>query len=133
MHHSGDIRVLQEDPVDQRAVRDVALVEGTALEAVHLLTWVERATRTTPTTLPGLGTVLAAKVLGHIGDISRFPTEHHFASYTGSAPLDASSGNNVRHRLNTGGTARSTRSCTPSPSARSTTAARATLLPPQDR
>jgi len=31
------------------------------------------------------------------------PTEHHFASYTGSAPLDASSGNNVRHRLNTGG------------------------------
>ncbi|MGW3151860.1 transposase [Streptomyces sp. NPDC001177] len=32
------------------------------------------ATRTTLTTLPGLGTVLAAKVLGHIGDISRFPT-----------------------------------------------------------
>ncbi|MGW2940172.1 IS110 family transposase [Streptomyces sp. NPDC001156] len=61
------------------------------------------ATRTTLTTLPGVGTVLAAKVIGHIGDISRFPTEHHFASYTGSAPLDASSGNNVRHRLNTGG------------------------------
>ncbi|MFE7332290.1 IS110 family transposase [Streptomyces sp. NPDC057565] len=61
------------------------------------------ATRTTLTVLPGLGTVLAAKVIGHIGDISRFPTEHHFASYTGSAPLDASSGNNVRHRLNTGG------------------------------
>uniref|UniRef100_UPI0038CD94A2 transposase n=1 Tax=Streptomyces poriticola TaxID=3120506 RepID=UPI0038CD94A2 len=37
------------------------------------------ATRTTLTTLPGLGTVLAAKVLGHIGDVSRFPTEHHFA------------------------------------------------------
>jgi transposase len=61
------------------------------------------ATHTTLTTLPGLGTVLAAKVIGHIGDVSRFPTEHHFASYTGSAPLDASSGNNVRHRLNTGG------------------------------
>ncbi|MFJ9777663.1 IS110 family transposase [Kitasatospora sp. NPDC101157] len=61
------------------------------------------ATRTTLTSLPGLGTVLAAKVLGHVGDVTRFPTEHHFASYTGSAPLDASSGNNVRHRLNTGG------------------------------
>ncbi|MEU6319931.1 transposase [Streptomyces sp. NPDC047009] len=60
-------------------------------------------THTTLTTLPGLGTVLAAKVIGHVGDVSRFPTEHHFASYTGSAPLDASSGNNVRHRLNTGG------------------------------
>lgn len=61
------------------------------------------ATSTTLTALPGLGTVLAAKVLGHIGDITRFPTEHHFASYTGTAPLDASSGNNTRHRLNTGG------------------------------
>ena len=61
------------------------------------------ATRTTLTTLPGLGTVLAAKVLGHVGDVTRFPTEHHFASYTGSAPLDASSGENSRHRLNTGG------------------------------
>ncbi|MFF3160100.1 IS110 family transposase [Streptomyces sp. NPDC057910] len=61
------------------------------------------ATRTRLTSLPGLGTVLAAKVLGHVGDVTRFPTEHHFASYTGSAPLDASSGNNVRHRLNTGG------------------------------
>ncbi|WEO93203.1 IS110 family transposase [Streptomyces sp. FXJ1.172] len=61
------------------------------------------ATHTTLTTLPGLGTVLAAKTIGHVGDITRFPTEHHFASYTGSAPLDASSSNNVRHRLNTGG------------------------------
>jgi len=61
------------------------------------------ATATTLTTLPGLGTVLAATILGHVGDITRFPTEHHFASYTGSAPLDASSGNNIRHRLNTGG------------------------------
>lgn len=61
------------------------------------------ASRTTLTELPGMGVVLAAKVLGHIGDIDRFPSEHHFASYTGSAPLEASSGNNTRHRLNTGG------------------------------
>ncbi|MEU0471816.1 transposase, partial [Streptomyces olivaceus] len=40
------------------------------------------ATRTTLTTLAGLGTVLAAKVLGHIGDVGRFPTEQHFAGYT---------------------------------------------------
>ncbi|MEV6056383.1 transposase [Streptomyces sp. NPDC052107] len=41
--------------------------------------------------------------MGRVGDVSRFPTEHHFASYTGSASLDASSGNNVRRRLHTGG------------------------------
>lgn len=43
-------------------------------------------TRTTLTTLPGLGTVGAAKVIGHVGDITRFRTENHFASYTGTAP-----------------------------------------------
>jgi transposase len=59
--------------------------------------------QTTRTELPGMGIVLAAKVIGHVGNIDRFPTEHHFASYTGSAPLEASSGNTIRHRLNTGG------------------------------
>lgn len=61
------------------------------------------ATGTTLTELAGMGVVLAAKVLGHVGNINRFPTEHHFASYTGSAPLEASSGDTIRHRLNTGG------------------------------
>lgn len=61
------------------------------------------ATSTTLTELPGLGTVLAAKTLGHVGNIDRFPSEDHFASYSGSAPLEASSGNVTRHRLNTGG------------------------------
>jgi hypothetical protein len=51
----------------------------------------------------GLGVVLAAKILGHVGDITRFPSQDHFASYTATAPLDASSGNQQRHRLNTGG------------------------------
>lgn len=50
-----------------------------------------------------MGTVLAAKGLGHVGNIDRFPDRDHFASYTGSAPLEAPSGNTVRHRLNTGG------------------------------
>ncbi|MFE2558611.1 transposase [Streptomyces sp. NPDC059352] len=92
------------------------------------------ATRTTLTTLPGLGTVLAAKVIGHIGDVSRFPTEHHFASDTGSAPLDASSGNNVRHRLITGGNRAAELGPAhhrrlPDPRRR----ARAGLLPPRDQ
>jgi transposase len=61
------------------------------------------ATTTTLTNIHGIGIVLAAKLLGHIGDVTRFPTADHFASYTGAAPLDASSGEQIRHRLNTGG------------------------------
>jgi transposase len=41
--------------------------------------------------------------LVEVGDITRFPTKGHFASWTGSAPIDASSGDNVRHRLSRGG------------------------------
>jgi transposase len=47
--------------------------------------------------------VLAAKLLGHAGDITRFPSRDHFASYTGTAPVEASSGDVRRHRLNRGG------------------------------
>ena len=47
--------------------------------------------------------MLAAKLVGHTGDITRFPDRDHFASYTGTAPVEASSGDVRRHRLNRGG------------------------------
>jgi transposase len=47
--------------------------------------------------------VLTATFLGEVGDIGRFPTKHHFASYTGAAPLEASSGQVIRHRLSRAG------------------------------
>ncbi|MGZ4523728.1 MAG: transposase [Mycobacteriaceae bacterium] len=62
-----------------------------------------------PTSLPridGIATVSAAKVLAEVGDVGRFPSRHHFASYTGTAPVDVSSGENNRHRLNRGGNRR---------------------------
>ena len=58
---------------------------------------------TTLTEVFGLGPVLAAKILGHAGDLTRFPDRDHFASYTGTAPIEASSGDVRRHRLNRGG------------------------------
>jgi transposase len=51
----------------------------------------------------GVGPVLAAKLLGEVGDVRRFPTKHHFATHTGTAPLEASSGQVVRHRLSRAG------------------------------
>jgi transposase len=51
----------------------------------------------------GVGPVLAARFLGEVGDVRRFPTKHHFAAHTGTAPLEASSGQVVRHRLSRAG------------------------------
>ena len=58
------------------------------------------ATGTRLTDIVGIGPVLAAVILGEVGDVRRFPSRHHFASFTGTAPLEASSGEIVRHRLN---------------------------------
>ena len=51
----------------------------------------------------GIGFILAAKIIGHAGDITRFASKAHFASYTGTAPVEASSGDVRRHRLNRAG------------------------------
>jgi transposase len=47
------------------------------------------------TRVVGVGPVTAAMILGEVGNIARFPSNDHFASYTGTAPLDASSGDIV--------------------------------------
>jgi len=57
------------------------------------------ATGTTLTDLEGIGPSGAARLLVEVGAITRFPTKAHFASWNGTAPLDASSGDQVRHRL----------------------------------
>ena len=68
-------------------------------ELAELLT----ATGTSLTGLHGIGPSGAARLLVEVGDITRFPDNNHFASWTGTAPIDASSGDHVRHRLSRGG------------------------------
>jgi transposase len=63
-------------------------------------------TRSTLTDIHGVGPIIAGKILGHIGDITRFPTADHLASYSGTSPLEASSGDRQRHRLNITGNRR---------------------------
>jgi transposase len=58
---------------------------------------------TTLTEIFGIGPILAARIIGTVGDVGRFPTKAHFASYSGTAPLAASSGEVVRHRLSLAG------------------------------
>jgi transposase len=51
----------------------------------------------------GIGPILAAKIIGTVGSVARFPTKAHFASYSGTAPVENSSGEMVRHRLSLAG------------------------------
>lgn len=56
--------------------------------------------------LHGIGPSGAARLLADVGDIHRFANRDRFASWNGSAPLDASSGNQQRHRLSRAGNRR---------------------------
>ena len=58
------------------------------------------ATRTSLLDIYGAGPVVASIIIGHVVDVTRFASRHHFASYTGAAPIEASSGPKTRHRLN---------------------------------
>jgi transposase len=49
--------------------------------------------------LPGIGPVVAARTLADVGDVARFADRNRLASWTGTAPIEASSGEIVRHRL----------------------------------
>ena len=58
------------------------------------------ASGTSLTEIYGVGPVVAGLLIGHSGDMARFPTRHHYAAHNGTAPIEASSGAHKRHRLN---------------------------------
>jgi transposase len=66
-----------------KELRELVAATGTGLLGLH-----------------GIGPSGAARLLVEVGDITRFPDRGHFASWT---PIDASSGDHVRHRLSRAG------------------------------
>jgi transposase len=53
--------------------------------------------------LPGVGALIAAKIVGEAADIRRFRSKDAFARHNGTAPLPVWSSNRVRHRLSRSG------------------------------
>jgi transposase len=51
----------------------------------------------------GVGVLIAAKLIGEIGDITRFRTDAQLARLAGCAPIPVSSGRTDRYRLDRGG------------------------------
>jgi transposase len=58
------------------------------------------ASGTTLDEIVGVGPICAAIIIGYTGDVTRFPTKGHFATYNATAPIEASSGPRPKHRLN---------------------------------
>jgi transposase len=84
-------------------IADLERVHARKKAADKELTELVAATGTGLLNLHGIGPSGAARLLVEVGDITRFPTKAHFASWNGTAPIDASSGDQIRHRLSRAG------------------------------
>jgi transposase len=84
-----DVRALERKIADLNG-RIEAEVEASATSLIEIF---------------GMGPILwPQKIIGTVGSVGRFPTKaHYFASYSGTAPVEASSGEVVRHRLSLAG------------------------------
>ena len=103
---SGGARRLRRELASDLASDLIGDVRRLDRQLADLQRRITRAVKQAPTTLPelfGVRSVLTAKLLGEVGDVSRFATKAQFASYTGTAPIEASSGEVVRHRLSRAG------------------------------
>ena len=103
--------VLDTIEVDSQATRHRVLIAAELVDDITRLDTMLKeskkrveqavcASGTTLTSIVGIGPINAATILGYSGDIGRFATKAQFASYNGTAPIEASSGGKVRHRLN---------------------------------
>jgi transposase len=98
--HPGDAVGIERRGLAVELLAEVRAADRdlTALKA--RVTTAVAASSTTVTEVFGVGPVIAAYLIGYSGDVRRFPTAGHYARYNGTAPIEASSGPRVRHRLN---------------------------------
>ena len=73
-------------------VADLERIYARKKEANKELTELVKDTGMSLVDLHGIGPTGAARLLVEVGDVTRFPNKAHLASWNGTAPLDASSG-----------------------------------------
>jgi transposase len=83
------VQVDKKTKAADKELRELVEATGSSLQDLH-----------------GIGPSGAARLIGDVADISRFASRGHFASWNGTAPLDASSGDQERHRLSRAGNRR---------------------------
>jgi transposase len=101
--HPGTAVETQRKTLAADLVTDVRRLDRAIAEVKARTVTAVAAAGTCVVEVYGVGPIVAALLIGHSGDITRFPSSGHYASYNGTAPVEASSGPKVRHRLNTRG------------------------------
>ncbi len=87
-------------------VRDVRALDQQIARVQERIQAAVKESTTTLVELFGVGPVLAVKFLAEVGVVGLFATKARFAAHNGTAPIEASSGQVVRHRLSRAGNRR---------------------------
>ena len=98
--HPDSIAVIERKRLALELLADVRRLDREIAAARCRVTDLIDASGTAVVEIHGVGPIVAGFILGHVGDPARFPTPERFASYNGTAPIEASSGPTKRHRLN---------------------------------
>ena len=90
------------EPATQMQAHRLAVARETLADIAHYETQMKASMKRLRTAVArvrnlvvdihGVGVVVAAMIIGHTGDVARFASAGHFASYNATAPIEASSG-----------------------------------------
>jgi len=90
----------------KRKVKRIQDIKKEVVELEGELATLIKTSGHTLTTASGVGIVIAAEIVGEVGDINRFHSPGALAKYAGCAPRECSSGKTSRHRKTRSGNRR---------------------------
>jgi transposase len=96
----GDLISLERVATCRQFVTEIEVLDQALVDTRARTVTAVTASKTLVIGVYGVGPIGAAIIVGHSGDVRRFPTAGHYARHNGTAPIEASSGPKARHRLN---------------------------------
>jgi transposase len=101
---AGDLRVRAE--MTRRRLARIMDIDVEAAGLKRRIAGSVAVTRSSLTSIYGVGPIIAARFLAEVVDINRYANRNTFAATNGTAPMAASPGRTQRHRFNPGGNRR---------------------------
>jgi transposase len=102
----GDVAAVERHRQAVELVDEIEHLDVVLKDSRARITAAVAASGTTLTEIFGVGPIVACMLIGYSGDPTRFTTASRYAAYTGTAPIEFSSGGRITHRLSRRGNRR---------------------------
>ena len=102
----GDVAAVERHRQAVELVDEIEHLDVVLKDSRARITAAVAASGTTVTEVFGVGPIVACMLIGYSGDPTRFTTASRYAAYTGTAPIEFSSGGRITHRLSRRGNRR---------------------------